>query len=337
MTLIYFETKKLLHKRLIMIVIAVALEIALGSLPSDHEHPYSPQVYRQYTEQLAGEYTPKKRELIFTRLDEVNNVIAEHEQLLEQYNADLIDLDEFAEHNKQYNKAIAEQQTLEYLAKKCESFDSLGSGEFFYDTDWYDLYSYRRYDLLSVLIMMLLIPPVFCNEYSSKMADILRTTKCGKTRLAVIKLSVSMFVMFWLSLIISTAELCTFAARYGLDSAFAPLQSIMGYEDYGKITVIGLFIRSSLMRAFSFAVCAAFICLISVYTKNMLFTFFLSFAACVFPALIAEGKVMSYAFSSSAHNGMYLPGMSVWMFCLICIVKCAGYGAMCVRKFGTIK
>lgn len=337
MTLIYFETKKLLHKRLIIIVIAVALEIVLGLLPADHEHPYSPQVYRQYTEQLAGEYTPKKRELIFTRLDEVNNVIAEHEQLLEQYNADLIDLDEFAAHNKQYNQAIAEQQTLEYLAKKCESFDSLGTGEFFYDTNWYDLYSYRRYDLLSVLLLMLLIPPVFCNEYSSKMADILRTTKCGKTRLAVIKLSVSMVVMFLLSLIISTAELCTFAARYGLDSAFAPLQSIMGCEEYGEMTVIGLFVRSSLMRAFSFAVCAAFICLISVYTKNMLFTFFLSFTACVFPALIAEGEVMSYIFSSSVHNGMYLPGMSVWVFCLICIVKCAGYGVMCVSKFGTIK
>ena len=337
MSLTYFELKKMLRRRWFIIVIAVALEVVLGLLPKGYEHPYSPQVYRQYCERLAGEYTPKKREQILSRLDEINGIIAEHEQLSEQYNLGEIDLDAFTEHNRQYNKAITEQQTLEYLAKKCESFDALGSGEFFYDTDWHDLYSHRGYALMSTLILMLLIPPVFCNEYSSKMADILRTAKCGKARLAVTKLLVCMAAMLLLSLLMSVTELCTFAARYGLDSASSPVQSIMGFEGYGEMTVIGLYIRSSVVRAVSYAVCAAAICLISVYTKNMLFTFFLGFSVCVFPAFIAEGKVMSYVFSSSVQDGMYMSQMSVGIFCMICVIKGIAYGTICVRKYTLVK
>ena len=63
MSLVFFELRKLLLCRSgLTVLAAIAAEIVLCLLPTDYEHPYSPPVYEQYTQQLAGEYTSEKYE-----------------------------------------------------------------------------------------------------------------------------------------------------------------------------------------------------------------------------------------------------------------------------------
>lgn len=328
-----FELKKLLRHRWIIIITALAVEVMLAFLSGGYRHPYSPVVYRQYTELLSGDHTPQKREYIFARQEEINETIAAHDRLENDYHSDRITLEEFIAHNKKYNEALAERQTVEYLARKCERFEELGEGRYFYDTDWSDLFSYRSYALTTAVLLLMLIPSVFCTEYSAKMYDVLRTSRRGKERLAVTKLMICATVMFVLSLMVSGVELAVFAMRYTMSGMSEPMQSIMGFEAYGSVSLIGAFLRSSLMRAASFAVCAVVICLISVLTESRLFTVFLGAVVCIFPALLTGGAAMSYVFSPVVHNGMQPPETNILLFCLICSVKCAVYGALTVRIY----
>ena len=335
MSLVFFELRKLLLcRRGLIVLAAIAAEIVLCLLPTDYEHPYSPPVYERYTEQLAGNYTSEKRDQIFSRLDEINGIIAEHDALEADYRADKITLEEFSAHNKEYTKAQSEQTTVSYLADKCDYFDRLGSGRFFNDTDWSDFFAHRGYAITTVLLLLMLIPSVFCGEYSAKMSDVLRTTKYGRERLALTKICLSAGVMFLLSLVMSGTEITVFFARHGTHNLTEPLQSIMGFEGYGDISVIGFFLRSAMMRACSFAVCAAAVCLISVITKNLLFTVFLSFTVCVTPAMLSGGAVMCCIFSPAVQNGMYPTGLNAAVFCLICVAKMVSYSVLCERVFG---
>ena len=335
MSHVFFELRKLLLCRSgLTVLAAIAAEIVLCLLPTDYEHPYSPPVYEQYTQQLAGEYTSEKYEYILSRLDEINGIIAEHDALEADYCADKITLEEFSVHNKEYTKAQAEQTTVSYLADKCNHFDRLGEGRFFNDTDWSDFFSHRGYAVTSVLLLLMLIPPVFCGEYTAKMSDVLRTAKHGRERLALTKIYLSAGVMFLLSLVMSDTEITVFFARHGTHDLTEPLQSIMGFEEYGSISVIDFFLRSTVMRACSFAVCASAVCLISAITNNLLFTVFLSFTVCVTPAMLSGGAVMCCILSPAVQNGMYPAGSSAAVFCLICIAKMVLYSVLCVRVFG---
>ena len=334
MMLFLFELKKLLIcRRGLLIFALIAAETALAFLPRDTQHSYSPEIYRLYCEQLAGDYTPEKREEIFARLDEIKAVISQHEELEEEYRSGAVTLDAFSAHNKEYSKAQAELETVQYLADKCRYFDRLGTGRFFCDTDWEDFFTHRGYALTTVLLLLILIPPVFCNEYSTDMSDTLRTMRNGRTRLAVTKLTVCAAVMLAVSLLISAAELAAFAARFGTESCSEPLDSIMGFDGYGNISVLGSFLRSAVMRACSFAVCAVVICTLSVLTRSQLFTVFLGAAVCVTPAFITGNAAVCCILSPTVQNGMYPPGVNAALFCLLCTAKCAAYGAVCIHFF----
>lgn len=331
-----FELRKLFCRRVLTVLAALAAEVLLALSFGGFQHPYSPVVYRQYTERLSGEYSAQKREYVFARLDEINETVASHDRLEADYHHDLISLEEFTAHNKSCNLAVAERETLEYLAQKCERFEEQGGGRFFYDTDWSDFFSHRGYALTAAVLLLVLIPTAFCTEYSAGMYDVLRTAKHGKARLASIKLGICAAVMFLLSLALSAAEATVFFLRFGTDGMNEPMQSIMGFEAYGSISAVGALLRLSLLRACSFAVCAVAVCLISVLTRSFLYTVFLGAVVCISPALLTGGTAMCYVFSSAVQNGMYPAGLNVWLFCLICAVKCTAYGALTVRAYSRL-
>ena len=82
------------------------------------------------------------------------------------------------------------------------------------------------------------------------------------------------------------------------------LQSIMGFESYGDISVIGFFLRSTVMRACSFAeMRGGNMHDFGHHKKSDIYGFF-SFTVCVTSAMVSGEAVMCYIFSTAVQNGM---------------------------------
>ena len=132
MKILLYEFRKLLYsKRYLIIIIAVLMQILLMLVPKNFEHEYSDELYKNYMEQIGGEYTEEKRDIILDRYYEINQTINEHENMITAYKQNTILLDEFEAHNSDYNRALAELSTIEYLVQKCSYFDEIGGGIFF--------------------------------------------------------------------------------------------------------------------------------------------------------------------------------------------------------------
>lgn len=91
MKILLYEFRKLLYsKRYLIIIIAVLMQILLMLVPKNFEHEYSDELYKNYMEQIGGEYTEEKRDIILDRYYEINQTINEHENMITAYKQNTI-------------------------------------------------------------------------------------------------------------------------------------------------------------------------------------------------------------------------------------------------------
>jgi ABC-type transport system involved in multi-copper enzyme maturation permease subunit len=318
MKIILYEFRKLIYsKRSLIIIAAVLMQILLILVPRNFEHEYSDEIYINYMKQLEGEYTEEKRNIILNRYYEINQTINEHENMITAYKQNTILLDEFEAHNSDFNRALAELSTIEYLMQKCSYFDEIGEGVFFYDTPWIDFFTNSGFNYIVALTIICLIIPVFDSEYQSEAAAMLLTSKYGKNYVCISKLIMVIVLAFAVALALYIVQYVTFVLHIKADHSDLDIKNLMGYKAFSGDSLKQYYMNDAVIKSFSCAAAALFICAVSIFAKNTVFTFFISFVFIVCPYFISSffrGSWFEYAFAANQLGAMYSEDLNIMLY-----------------------
>lgn len=336
MKIFLYEVRKLLtYKRIFIIVLALIIQVLIMFIPHQYEHDYSDEVYKKYIEQISGEYSYEKRDFIFDRADEINEIIYNHDDVITAYKRDEISLDEFESLNFAYYKALAEEPTVEYLKQKCNYFDELGRGVFFYDTNWTEFFSGTSYNYIVALVIICLTIPVFTSEYQSNSISMLLTTRYGRRKVCISKIITVAIVTFAIALTIYMLKYATFMCIKGSNASLG-VENLIGYNNFPGISLLQYYVIDTVIKSVSWVVAALFICAVSVLVKSTVFSFFISFIFVVCPYFMAQffsGDWFAYVFSANQLGGMYTRDLNPTLLITSYLIKSAIYTAFSIRMW----
>ena len=291
--IILTDFKKLIRiNRLpLVILLAVAVRAVMCFLPSVHEHPYSDEVYKNYTAQLEGKLTAEKTEYLNSRLAEIDELIGAYDEMQQRYTSGELTLEEYSAFTERHGRAKAEESTVRYLCRKCEALKGCSGfdRQLFYDTDWSDLFEDNGYDIVMLLAVLCIAVPAFGLEYSSGSRGLLLTSKRGKAQLALSKLTAVWVTVFVLSCLMSAARLGVFVYQNGLKYSDIPVGNILLTDGFGSTSLTEYYLKDSLIKALVWAMYSALMCLGAVLCGNLTFALTAGFIAGITPRIIQAG------------------------------------------------
>jgi hypothetical protein len=326
MTVFAAELKKIIFNRYIFLIFALFIvQIIFCFVPKIYNHSYSVEVYKNYMQELGGDFTPEKETTIRQRLAEIEELKQNYDSYTEAYKQDKITLDEFDEINIKMNKAKAEETTLQYLAEKCDYYNSTGGYEkkFFYDTDWLDFLSHQNYNYLILLAVICIVVSVFDKEYSSDSISMILTTKYGYDKVYISKIIIVFLTAFLIAFLMYMTKYGIFSNRIGGSFQSENLGNLIGYDGYGDIKISEFYIIDTLIKSVSWAVSSVFICLISIFCKNSIFTIFISAVVLVIPSQ----NFGNYVFCAGNFTGMYSVNLNFILLFSVLFIKLIFYSA----------
>lgn len=335
MILLYEFRKLLKSKFYLVLILALIFQTILMFMPHNNEHNYSDEVYKNYIAELNGKYTIAKKNYIKEEYNKAEQIISEHDNFLSAYKQNEISLEELDIHNLNYNKALAERSTLEYLIVKCDYFDSLGHGYFFYDTPWEDFFSNSEYNYIISFAVICIISQIFNIEYRFKSVSMLNTSKNGKTKIGIAKLSAAVILAFFISIIIYILQYGIFMFLKG-DNSNLGIENLLNYNKFKGLSLRQYYFTDIILKSISWAVSSLFICMISVLVKNSVFTFFISFVFLLCPYFISNYFTETwyyYLFLSNQFGKMYTHTINIFLVLTVCLIKSLIYSAVCIYKW----
>lgn len=334
--MLLYEFRKLLKSKFYLIfILALIFQTILMFIPHNNEHDYSDEVYKNYIAELNGKYTTAKKNYIKEKYNDTERIISEHDNFLSAYKRNEISLEELDIHNLNYNKALAERSTLEYLISKCNYFDSLGYGYFFYDTPWEDFFSNSGYNYIISFAVICVISAIFNIEYRFKSVSMINTSKNGKIKICIAKLAMAVILTFFISIVIYILQYGIFTASEG-DNSNLGIENLLNYDKLKGISLRQYYFNDILLKSISWSASSLFICMISVLVKNSVFTFFISFVFLLCPYFVSDYFTETwyyYLFLSNQFGNMYTHTINIFLVLTVCLIKSLIYSAVCIYKW----
>lgn len=264
MKLVASELKKLSKNRIIFIIIAAFILLDVFNIYRNYNISNGmpdgvAAAQRVLQNQLDGEITEEKTTLINTKIDELTELVngefnAQKEpdkrflsgyafwdlQLWESYQNYIERASEYADNLE--GKIETASDNIAYY-KDRNPFYSAENELYFhtysnriineiYDTDTLpDYFSYSFSSVLMVIVLLIGVVPVFCNECECDMHTVLLTSRFGRRRTINAKIFSSVIFTIAVSLLFATADFFAFWSFDGIDGLSAPLYAVQGYEN----------------------------------------------------------------------------------------------------------
>lgn len=333
--ILLFELKKALFNKKGIIILAICLQVIFSLIPQNVEHSYSPEVYRRYVDTYGGKYTKELYEIFAERKQEISDIIDCHESVILKYHNDELSLEEYERHNSEYNLALSEKSTIDYLLLKCEYYNGIHKETtLFYDTDWSDFLTSNSFDFIIAFTILLIIIPVFLNEYVTESRNTIVITSKGKQRTAHAKLVICIILSFAISFIMYGIKIVPLLiGQSGVYGEF-PVYNLLGYPFKSDMSMLEYYMADSFIKSIEWSVLAAFICMLSVMIQNSVFVWFIAFVFVVCPALLSgvlTNDMLGYVFSSFFLSKCYSVQTNLFLLLAINVGKFVLYITVTVR------
>ncbi|OBR62207.1 ABC transporter permease [Paenibacillus oryzae] len=146
---------------------------------------------------------------------------------------------------------------------------------FLYTNGWDGLISNDNLDFLYILLLLVLVTPVFCFEFDSKMTSLNLTVKKGARNQAVCKVGLTCITIVMLCLLNAGSKYGFYWLKYGLENGNYPLQSLPYFATSNKSsTLFETFLWLTASKIFGSVCFAILIMFVSVLIKKYAFTLF---------------------------------------------------------------
>jgi hypothetical protein len=295
------EWHKLLIKQKGIIVLSFFLLLKIiftltGSYDSDYIIDRNPEGYNKYITMYSGKLTEKKINEINIEADLVNNNIL-------YYNELIMKLEEGELSNTEY----------EQLAIQCYEREGnytvfgIVYNQFVYaqedvnnryimdERGWNVLLTRGMIDFFLVLCLILILTPVFCNEYESNMETLLLTTQKGKYQIGIVKLMSASILAVGITLLFSMVDVILINRIIGLEGSQYPLQSLQYFENsIYHISIVKAYIFVVGCRVMGAVFIVALISLIGIISEKSIITLFVCSILILLPFLVYKGENILY-------------------------------------------
>lgn len=243
------------------------------------------EAYNHYLHQVEGKCTDKTESLLSKEAQRIAKANSELQRLYGDYYDGKLTEKEFTSQIAAAEETVRYQKGFELLYEQYNGIrENTENRWFLYTNGWDSLLSHDSLDLLFVLLLLLLITPVFCQEYESKMDELIMAEPKGATHHAKHKIVLVVLVVCILCLLYSGMRYLFYEWKYGLPHGNYPLQSLSYFASSTReATLIGTFLKISFGKLFGSLSLAILILFVSVCVKKYALTLFTCTAVVLLP------------------------------------------------------
>lgn len=289
--MILYEWKKLLWNRkgIWVILILLAAEL-IGTLfftqPYDKVLETNRTVYESYLTQVKGPLTQEKRDFIEDEMERLNQIHQEIEQLKMDYYSGAVTEEAYRE---SFDRLLPEDEKYTGFSKLYSQYIFVRESEnrsFLYTGGWEVLLTDQEPNYLFLLALIVLLTPIFCEEYACRMHEILLTQKRSARYQVLAKATVALSLTIGLTAVLQLLDLGYCAARFRLPNGTFTLQSVFSFGDTAKqLTLWQAFGLQFILKVVGYIYAAVLILFLSVLLKKFALTLMASIAILPLPFL----------------------------------------------------
>lgn len=293
--MIRYEWKKLLfgRKGWLLILVFLIAEFAgtlLFTKPYDAVLENNRAVYEACLSQVEGSLTEEKRAFLESGMERFDSVRQELEQLKRDYYSGNVIEEEYRE---SFDLLAAEDGKYTGFSKLYSQYIFVRESDdrsFLYTGGWEVLLTDQEPDYLFLLAMIILLAPIFCEEYACRMHEILLTQKRSAKYQVLAKVTVALTLTFLLTVVLQLADLIYCAVRFGLPDGTFSLQSIYSFGRTAKqMTLWQAFGFQFALKVVGYLYAAVVILFLSVLLKKFALTLMASIVILPLPFLTVTG------------------------------------------------
>lgn len=289
------EWKKLLIKRKgwILILIFLIVELAgtlLFTQPYDKVLEDNRLVYESYLSQVEGSLTDETQSFLEAEMERLNSVHQHLEQLkLSYYSGEVAE----AEYRESFDSLSEEDAKYTGFSKLYNQYIFVRESNdrsFLYTGGWEVLLTNQNPDYLFLLVLIILLTPIFCEEYACRMNEILLTQKRSSKYQVFAKAAVALTLTSVLLILLQSFTLIYCAARFGLPNSTFSLQSIRSFGTTVKqINLWQAFGLQFALKLVGYLYAAIVILFLSVLLKKFALTLMTAIGILPLPLLTVDG------------------------------------------------
>ena len=293
--MIRYEWKKLLFGRKGLLLIGLFLAAELVGLfftqPYDSVLEQHRSVYAEYLSHVNGSLTPEKRAYLETEMDRLNTIHQNLEQLkLDYYAGDI------TEEAYRTNFDVLSVEDARYIgfSKLYSQYIFVREAEersFLYTGGWEVLLTDWEPDYLFLLLLIMVLTPIFCEEYACRMHEILLTQKRSAKYQVLTKVCVALTLVFVLTAVLQLMDLAYCAVVFGLPDGHYALQSLRSFGDsIRNLTLWQAFWLQFALKELGYLYAAVIILFFAVLLKKFSLTLMSSMAVLILPFLTVDNR-----------------------------------------------
>lgn len=285
-----YESRKMFrHQRGLWLILLYFILSFAGLLifesPINNDVERHREAYNHYLYQVEGKCTDETQSLLSEEAEQISKANTELQRLYGDYYDGKLTEKEFTSQIAVAEETVRYQKGFELLYEQYNGIrENTENRWFLYTNGWAGLLSHDSLDLLFVLLLLLLITPVFCQEFESKMDELIMTEPKGARHHALHKITLVVLVICTLCFLNSGIRYLFYEWKYGLPNGDYPLQSLSYFASSTRVTTLmGTFLKVSFGKLFGSLSFAMLILFVSVCVKKYVLTLFACTAVILLP------------------------------------------------------
>lgn len=277
----------------------MGLRLITVFLQPNYVRDYKMEMYResymQHMKVLEGKLNDDKIAYISDQNRKIRELMNQ-DTSVDKYKNGQISEAEFNEHYRLRNEGSRQQDEFSVINERYQSVSNNPDRVYFiYSNGWTALIGNENLDFVLLILLMLIIVPMICNEFTTEMYPILRTTPNGGVRLYLSKFTVGIITATLIAFLFFIEEYIYFDAMFGLPSGSFPLQSLAPFEASPyQISIYGAaaltLVNSCIAAMF---ITALLMCLSAIF-KRSLSAIFIGMSSILLPFVLFSESTMKY-------------------------------------------
>lgn len=285
-----YEMKKmfLLQKGLLFIGLFIVLSLASMMVldkPANSDIEMNASSYSFYLNQVQGPYSEKTERFFASEAAKISDAKVALQKASDDYYDGNIGEKDYLAVSGPLESILENEKGFQLIYDQYTYIRENPDNRYFLQTNgWNGLLANDSLDFLWLLLVLLLVAPVFCFEFESKMDALLLTVKKGTRHHAVCKISLVLLTVAVLCLLTAGLQYGFYQFKYGLDNGNYPLQSLSYFGMSTKeTTLFSAFLWITAGKLFGSLCFAILILFASVCLKKYAVTLFSCTAVILIP------------------------------------------------------
>lgn len=290
MSLLSYEMKKMFVHQKGLFYIGLFFVLSIASLlgldtPSNRDIAMNAEPYLFYLDQVNGPYSENTERFFADEAKKLSDAKIALRQAYDDWYDGKMSAQQLQAVSVPLEKIVQHERGFTLIYDQYAYIREHPDNRYFLSTNgWDGLLAHDRLDLLFLALLLVLVAPVFCYEFESKMDPLILTVYKGTRTQAGCKIALASMTVIVLSLFLCGLRYWFFDLKYGLENGSYPLQSLSYFGTSTKnISLFGTFLAVTACNLFGNLCFALLIMFVAVCIKKYALTLFACTALILLP------------------------------------------------------